>query len=111
MPTYEYRCEHCRHELEMFQNISESPKKKCPRCGKLKLRRKIGGGAGFLFKGSGFYLTDYRSDSYRKAAEAEKPAEPASSASGGGDAKGTPAPEKPKEKSKKGKAKGKETAA
>ncbi len=72
MPTYDYRCEHCSHELELFQKISEAPKKKCPKCGRLKLRRVIGGGAGFLFKGSGFYLTDYRSDSYKKSAEAEK---------------------------------------
>ena len=72
MPTYDYRCESCGHELEVFQRISEAPKRKCPRCKKSKLRRKIGGGAGFLFKGSGFYLTDYRSDSYKKGAEADK---------------------------------------
>ena len=71
MPTYEYRCGGCGHELELFQNISEAPKKKCPACKKQKLRRKIGGGAGFRCKGSGFYLTDYRSDSYKKAAEAD----------------------------------------
>jgi|SRR5688572_1120268 len=77
MPTYEYRCEACGHELELFQNISEAPKKKCPACKRSKLKRKIGGGAGFLFKGSGFYLTDYRSDSYKKGAESEsKGAEP-----------------------------------
>lgn len=82
MPTYEYRCEACGHELELFQNISEAPKKKCPACKKQKLKRKIGGGAGFLFKGSGFYLTDYRSDSYKKAAEADsKPSETASTSS------------------------------
>lgn len=76
MPTYEYLCAACGHELELFQNISEPPKRKCPACKKQKLKRKIGGGAGFLFKGSGFYLTDYRSDSYKKGAEAEaKPAE------------------------------------
>jgi putative FmdB family regulatory protein len=72
MPTYEYRCEACGHELEAFQSISARPKRKCPACKKLKLKRKIGGGAGFLFRGSGFYLTDYRSDSYRKAADADK---------------------------------------
>ena len=84
MPTYDYRCEACAHTLEVFQKITESPKKKCPACGKSRLKRLIGGGAGFLFKGSGFYLTDYRSDSYKKSAEsdskssstpAEKPAE------------------------------------
>ncbi len=72
MPTYEYLCEACGHELELFQNITEGPKKRCPACKKQKLKRKIGGGAGFLFKGSGFYLTDYRSDSYKKAADADK---------------------------------------
>ncbi|HEX6884592.1 MAG TPA: FmdB family zinc ribbon protein [Planctomycetota bacterium] len=76
MPTYDYVCKACGHELELFQNISEAPKKKCPACKKSRLERKIGGGAGFLFKGSGFYLTDYRSESYRKAADAEsKPAD------------------------------------
>ena len=83
VPTYEYRCAGCGHELEIFQNISEAPKKKCPACKKQKLKRKIGGGAGFLFKGSGFYLTDYRSDSYKKAADADKkPADSGSKESG-----------------------------
>ena len=72
MPTYDYRCAECGHELELFQSISESPKRKCPECGRLKLRRVIGTGAAIIFKGSGFYQTDYRSDSYRKGAEAEK---------------------------------------
>ncbi len=76
MPTYDYRCEACGHELELFQSISESPRRKCPACGKQRLRRVIGAGAGIIFKGSGFYQTDYRSDSYRKGQEAEKkPAE------------------------------------
>lgn len=76
MPTYDYVCKACGHELELFQRISEAPKRKCPACKKSRLERKIGGGAGFLFKGSGFYLTDYRSESYRKAADAEsKPAD------------------------------------
>ncbi len=100
MPTYEYRCEHCSHELELFQNISDAPKRKCPKCGRLKLRRAIGGGAGFLFKGSGFYLTDYRSDSYKKGAEAEKKS---SEPSGGGAGKS-------KDKAE-GKGKDKESAA
>ena len=87
MPTYEYRCAGCGHELELFQNISEAPKRKCPACKKHRLKRKVGGGAGFLFKGSGFYLTDYRSDSYKKAAEADsKPAESSSSSSSSGSA-------------------------
>lgn len=73
MPTYEYVCDACGHELEEFQSMSAKPLKKCPECGKPKLRRLIGTGAGVIFKGSGFYQTDYRSDSYRKAADADKP--------------------------------------
>ncbi|MEX0886218.1 MAG: zinc ribbon domain-containing protein [Phycisphaeraceae bacterium] len=72
MPTYDYRCEACAHEFEHFQSMTASTLKKCPACGKLKLRRLIGTGAGIIFKGSGFYETDYRSDSYNKAAKAEK---------------------------------------
>jgi putative FmdB family regulatory protein len=68
MPTYEYVCEACEHEFELFQSITASPKRKCPQCGRLKLRRLIGPGAAIVFKGSGFYQTDYRSDSYKKAA-------------------------------------------
>jgi len=74
MPTYDYRCSACGHEFELFQQMSDPVKKKCPQCSKLKLERLIGTGAGVLFKGSGFYETDYRSDSYKKAAEAEKKA-------------------------------------
>ena len=72
MPTYEYECTTCGHEFELFQQMSESVKRKCPRCHKRSLQRHVGIGAGVLFKGSGFYETDYRSDSYKKAAEAEK---------------------------------------
>jgi len=72
MPTYEYRCAACKHEFELFQSMSESAKRKCPKCGKLSLERLIGTGAAVLFKGGGFYETDYRSESYKKAAEAEK---------------------------------------
>lgn len=78
MPTYEYICRNCGHEFEVFQSMSDSPKRKCPECGKNALERKIGTGAAVLFKGSGFYQTDYRSESYKKSAEAEKkPAETA----------------------------------
>lgn len=73
MPTYEYHCKSCGHELEEFQSMTAKPLKKCPACGKNTLERKIGVGAGVLFKGGGFYETDYRSESYKKAAEAEKP--------------------------------------
>ena len=74
MPTYDYHCDACEHEFELFQAISEPKKRKCPECGKLKLRRLFGTGAAVVFKGSGFYQTDYRSDSYKKGAEAEKKA-------------------------------------
>lgn len=72
MPTYDYVCAACGHELEIFQSMTESPKRKCPDCGKLKLERQIGMGAAVIFKGSGFYETDYRSDSYKQGQEAEK---------------------------------------
>ena len=71
MPTYDYRCDACGHEFELFQQMSASVKKKCPECGKLKLKRLIGTGAGIIFKGGGFYETDYRSDSYKKDAAAD----------------------------------------
>jgi putative FmdB family regulatory protein len=73
MPTYDYVCDACHQEFEQFQSITAEPLKKCPKCGKNKLRRLIGTGAAIMFKGSGFYQTDYRSDSYKKRAEADKP--------------------------------------
>ena len=82
MPTYEYLCKACGHALEIFHSMSEAPKKKCPACGKPKLERQISSGAGIVFKGSGFYQTDYRSDSYRSAQKADKePSPPAESTS------------------------------
>ena len=72
MPTYEYACDACGHAYERFQSITASPDRTCPKCGKRKVRRKIGIGAGVLFKGTGFYETDYRSDGYSKAAEADR---------------------------------------
>ncbi len=74
MPTYDYRCNACAHEFELFQSMSDKVKKKCPACGKLALERLIGTGAAVIFKGDGFYQTDYRSESYKKAAEADKKA-------------------------------------
>jgi putative FmdB family regulatory protein len=74
MPTYEYQCNACDHSFELFQSIKARSVRKCPECGKLKVKRIIGIGAGVIFKGSGFYQTDYRSESYRKAAEKDKPA-------------------------------------
>jgi putative FmdB family regulatory protein len=72
MPTYEYRCNACEHEFETFQSITAKSLRKCPECGKLKLERLISGGGAVLFKGSGFYETDYRSADYQKAADADK---------------------------------------
>lgn len=63
MPTYEYACTKCNHELEAFQSMNDAPLKKCPACGRSALRRKIGGGAGLIFKGTGFYITDYKKTS------------------------------------------------
>ncbi|MGP1347919.1 MAG: FmdB family zinc ribbon protein [Phycisphaerales bacterium] len=73
MPTYDYRCTACAHEFEEFQSMSAKPLRKCPACAKNTLERLIGTGAGIIFKGSGFYETDYRSESYKKAADADKP--------------------------------------
>jgi putative FmdB family regulatory protein len=82
MPTYEYKCDACGNEFEKFQSITSDPIKKCPKCGKNKARRLISAGAGLIFKGSGFYITDYRDQGYSSdkakadsAASAEKPTE------------------------------------
>jgi putative FmdB family regulatory protein len=72
MPTYDYICDACGHEFEAFESIKADPQTICPTCHEAKLRRKIGPGAAILFKGSGFYQTDYRSDSYKKGADADK---------------------------------------
>jgi putative FmdB family regulatory protein len=74
MPTYEYRCAKCEYEFEKFQSMTASALRKCPQCGKLSLRRLIGTGAGVIFKGSGFYETDYRSESYKNAAKKDSEA-------------------------------------
>ncbi|MDG2222521.1 MAG: zinc ribbon domain-containing protein [Rubripirellula sp.] len=71
MPTYDYECDGCGHSFELFQNINDSVKRKCPECKKNKLRRLFGSGAAIVFKGSGFYQTDYRSEGYKKAAKAD----------------------------------------
>ena len=105
MPTYDYRCSACGHDLELFQSINDPALKKCPKCGKPKLERLIGPGAGILFKGGGFYQTDYRSDSYKQGESAEKgaskPAPPGASS-----AKPTSSDSKPP---KPGKAPGKKS--
>ncbi len=85
MPTYEYTCSKCDHQFELFQSMKDKPLDICPkdlccqkRWGKGKVRRMMGSGAGLIFKGSGFYITDYRSEGYKQAAKKE---------SGGGEAK------------------------
>jgi putative FmdB family regulatory protein len=102
MPTYEYICEKCGHEFEQIQAISAKPLKMCPQelCsrkpwGKGKVKRAISGGGGLLFKGSGFYVTDYRSDKYKAAAKKES----ASASPSGGGSK--PAAKKPEAASTK----------
>lgn len=74
VPTYEYECGKCGHRFELFQSMADEPLKACPCCGG-EVRRLIGTGAGLIFKGSGFYETDYRSDSYKKAAKADTTAD------------------------------------
>ena len=76
MPTYDYVCDACKHEFEEFQMMSAKPLKKCPECGKNKLRRLIGTGAGIIFRGSGFYETDYRSAGYNKDKKADTEKKP-----------------------------------
>ncbi len=73
MPTYDYKCDACGTGFERFQSITAPAIRKCPKCGKLKVRRLIGPGAGLIFKGSGFYITDYRSEGYKNAAKGESP--------------------------------------
>lgn len=90
MPTYEYQCDACDHKFEEFQSISADPLTKCPECKKKKLRRLFSTGGGLLFKGSGFYITDYRSDSYKKSAsKGNKSSESSSSKPAKSDSKGS----------------------
>lgn len=86
MPTYDYECAACEHKFEHFQGINDALLTKCPECGKKKLRRLIGAGGAVVFKGSGFYQTDYRSDSYKQKAAAEGKS---SDSGGSSDAKGS----------------------
>jgi putative FmdB family regulatory protein len=103
MPTYEYRCPGCGNDFEKFQRMSEPPAAECPACG-AAAERRMSAGAGLLFKGSGFYITDYRNDSYKKAADADKGGGSASGeakeGSKGSDSAPAPAP-KPAAKSDK----------
>jgi putative FmdB family regulatory protein len=122
MPTYDYKCKSCGHTWELFQSMKDKPIKACPSCGKKTAERLIGTGAALLFKGSGFYQTDYRSEGYKKSAAADKtsgsgdtggsaggdakPAETKPAVSGDSAAKvkkdPSPVAEKPKKKSDKG---------
>jgi putative FmdB family regulatory protein len=101
MPTYEYHCDACGHEFDEMQSFSAEPLTKCPQCKKKKLRRLFGTGASIIFKGSGFYETDYRSESYKAGAKAEtdssKPAENKSESKDGstGNGESKPAAKKP----------------
>ncbi len=106
MPTYDYRCLECGHEFELFQSMTDKVKRKCPECSRPKLKRLIGAGAAVIFKGSGFYETDYRSASYKKAAEAdkkknEKTTEKKDGSKGAGKDAGKPATEAKKTPKKK----------
>ncbi len=102
MPTYEYECTKCGYEFERFQNMSDEPLKRCPKC-RCKVRRLIGSGAGIIFKGSGFYETDYRSKSYQDEAgkEAKAKKETKTSASDSKSKSGKSKPADSKKKSKK----------
>lgn len=100
MPTYDYQCSACEHEWELFQRITEDPVKTCPECKKRKAVRQFGTGAAIVFKGSGFYETDYRSESYKKSAAADKksPSEGSGGKSEKSDSGSTKSESKPKKK-------------
>jgi putative FmdB family regulatory protein len=91
MPTYEYECLKCGHKFEEFQSMTAKPLTKCPVC-KGKVKRLIGAGAGFLFKGSGFYTTDYRSSNYKDTKKTEGTSKSEGSKGGGSDSAASPAP-------------------
>jgi len=98
MPTYVYQCEKCGHRFEQLQSISAEPLTTCTKevCaqkkwGKGKVKREISGGAGLIFKGSGFYITDYRSDKYKEAAKKDSTAPTAKPSDAKSDAKAAPA--------------------
>jgi len=110
MPTYEYACSACGHQFEEFQSIMAKPLTKCPECKKKKVKRLISAGAGFIFKGSGFYITDYRSESYKAAAKSDSSDGSSTAAtgkteSGAAPAKSEPVPTAKTESSAKGESK------
>jgi putative FmdB family regulatory protein len=98
MPTYDYQCESCGHRFEKFQSITAAPIRRCPDCGKNRVKRLIGTGAGLIFKGSGFYITDYRDSGYKDKAKSESGATTESRSS---DAKSTDSPTSANESTKK----------
>jgi len=89
MPTYDYECDACGHKLELFHSIMAEPEKKCPSCKKMKLRRLLGTGAAVVFKGTGFYQTDYRSESYKKSAASDSKSSSEPKSESKSDSKGT----------------------
>jgi putative FmdB family regulatory protein len=93
MPTYEYECAGCGERFDHFQSIKDAPIKKCSKCGKLKLKRLIGAGAGVIFKGSGFYTTDYRSPSYHSDKKSDSERKPESKTDSTAETSGKPAPD------------------
>jgi putative FmdB family regulatory protein len=95
MPTYEYHCDACEHEFDEFQSIKDEPLKECPKCRQPRLRRVFGPGAAILFKGSGFYQTDYRSESYKQAAKKEQEKSGANGTAGSNGTAGTNGPAAP----------------
>ena len=106
MPTYDYVCDACGHAFELFQQMTAKVKRTCPECGKRSLRRLVGTGAGVIFKGSGFYQTDYRSESYKKAAKADSSSEGKGDKKHATDAKDAGGGKEKSKKKDEGKAKG-----
>jgi putative FmdB family regulatory protein len=100
MPTYDYECQACGYQMELFQGINDPVLEKCPKCKKKKLKRLFGAGGAIVFKGSGFYQTDYRSESYKSAAAADKPAESSGASESKSDAKKSEAKPAAKSESK-----------
>jgi len=87
MPTYEYKCRACDHRFEAFQSMTEDPIEKCPKCGNYSVERLISAGGGLIFKGSGFYITDHRKESYKRDAQKDSPVSSTSSSSAKSDTK------------------------